>query len=258
MITSIRPGSSVPDTSGANAPDPAVGPATPSAPRTLPTNPLSLGKNDFLKLLVAQLKHQDPMNPMDGKDMAAQLAQFSSVEQLQELNTKFDAQGKAEAAIAASIAALTADQKTANENLVSLIEGQAAMATVGKTGVTDGNQLFIDRSLSGTVLIDAGTNHGAGIVTATGANGETSTAALSNVVAGQQAFDTKDLTFVPPLKAGKYTYGASVATDGGTFQSVKTYTTGRITGMRYEKGNPILIIGDSLSLPMSKLTQIRS
>ena len=46
-----------------------------------------LGKDDFLKMLVTQLRHQDPMNPMDGTEFAAQLAQFSSVEQLANINT---------------------------------------------------------------------------------------------------------------------------------------------------------------------------
>ena len=42
--------------------------------------------NSFLTLLTTQLKYQDPMNPQDGQEMAAQLAQFSSVEQLQNAN----------------------------------------------------------------------------------------------------------------------------------------------------------------------------
>jgi len=41
-----------------------------------------LGKNDFLKLLVVQMQNQDPINPMNSKEFASQLAQFNSVEQL--------------------------------------------------------------------------------------------------------------------------------------------------------------------------------
>lgn len=41
-----------------------------------------LGKEEFLRLLVAQLQNQDPLNPMESQDFAAQLAQFSSLEQL--------------------------------------------------------------------------------------------------------------------------------------------------------------------------------
>ena len=50
----------------------------------------TMGKDEFVKLLVAQMSNQDPLNPMDGKELAVQLAQFSSVEQLLNINTKLD------------------------------------------------------------------------------------------------------------------------------------------------------------------------
>lgn len=50
----------------------------------------SLGKDDFLKLLTVQMSHQDPLSPMDNRDMIAQLAQFSSVEQMTEVNKNLE------------------------------------------------------------------------------------------------------------------------------------------------------------------------
>ncbi len=49
-----------------------------------------MGKEEFLKLLSYQLQHQDPMNPMDQSKMTGELAQFSQLEQLSNLNKKFD------------------------------------------------------------------------------------------------------------------------------------------------------------------------
>jgi len=54
----------------------------------------NLGKEDFLKLLVTQLRHQDPLNPEDPKDFVAQLAQFSSLEQQINANSNLASLGE--------------------------------------------------------------------------------------------------------------------------------------------------------------------
>jgi len=55
-----------------------------------------LTKDSFLQLLIAQLQHQDPTNPMDNMQFSEQLAQFASLEQLQNLNTNFSEMQKAQ------------------------------------------------------------------------------------------------------------------------------------------------------------------
>jgi flagellar basal-body rod modification protein FlgD len=50
-------------------------------PSTTSTGNSSLGKDEFLKILMAQLQNQDPLNPMEDKEFIAQMAQFSTLEQ---------------------------------------------------------------------------------------------------------------------------------------------------------------------------------
>src|SRR5690554_4010698 len=92
-------------------------------------DPSALGKDQFLQLLITQLRHQDPINPVEDKEFIAQLAQFSSLEQMQNLNTnledmmmaqqKLTALGQATQMIGKEVELLTKD----GESLFGLVTG---------------------------------------------------------------------------------------------------------------------------------------
>lgn len=82
-----------------------------------------LDKEAFLRLLVTQLRYQDPINPLDSREFAAQLAQFSTVEQLISINETLAAQSSAYAALAQGI------------------HNSVAASLVGKFIEAEGNQL---------------------------------------------------------------------------------------------------------------------
>ena len=68
----------------------ALNPAAASAAATAAKTENTLGQDEFLTLLVAQLQNQDPLNPTDATEFTAQLAQYSQLEQLFNLNDAMD------------------------------------------------------------------------------------------------------------------------------------------------------------------------
>ena len=97
------------------------------------TRTQSMGREEFLALLVAQLKNQDPLSPMDSMDFTTQLAQFSSLEQLYNVN--------------ASVQGLSAYQQGMyNAQAVSLI-GKQVVAEGGNNFVLAGDSAEISYEL---------------------------------------------------------------------------------------------------------------
>ena len=69
----------------------------------VPGSNATMGETDFLQLMIEELKNQDPMNPMDGTQYASQLAQFSSLEQLTNLNNTMTQSVAANASLTQSV-----------------------------------------------------------------------------------------------------------------------------------------------------------
>jgi flagellar basal-body rod modification protein FlgD len=95
-----------------------------------------LGKQDFLKLLIAQLRNQDPMKPMEDKEFIAQLAQFSSLEALQSMDQRLQALSGAQALEQA--AALIGKQVQAN-----LADGSQLQGAVTEVRVVGGTPRLV-------------------------------------------------------------------------------------------------------------------
>ena len=95
-----------------------------------------LGKDDFMQLLIAQLKNQDPMKPMEDKEFITQLAQFSSLETTEKLNTQLEELLGSQSLM--QVAALIGKQATAK-----LPTGETLTGTISEVRMLNGQPTVI-------------------------------------------------------------------------------------------------------------------
>lgn len=207
-----------------------------------PVNPKSaMGKEEFLKLLVAQLKHQDPLNPQGGDQMAAQLAQFSSLEQLQNIN-----------------ASLTTQQASTG-TMIDSIQTSAAMGTIGKTVIARGDQLHVapgDDPMLTSVRATIPATAGKAVLTVTDATGKLiGTRDLGEVSAG--TLDVSLGSAGATLSPGVYRFSVSVTDASGTVRSAPTSIVGKVDAVTATSSGPVLLSG-GMSIPFSTVSEIRN
>jgi len=175
-----------------------------------------MGKDDFLRLLVAQLQSQDPMNPMESTDFTAQLAQFSSLEQLQNINTSLGGIG-------------TSQSVLTNSQAVGFI-GKTITAIGDTIDVTGGRsqdlQFSIDADAVGSYLrvYDQQGNFIRQIETGGLATGQNSVAWDGMDYLGGQVPD------------GSYTFEVEAIDELGNTVPSTQYMTGEVTGVHFQNG----------------------
>jgi len=194
-----------------------------------------LGKDDFLKILVTQLQNQDPTNPVKGDDLAAQLAQFSSVEQLQNIN-----------------------ETLSNASELDLLLNQAinnTMATtlIGNTVRAFGNGVNDDGELHYQL---ANAAHEVTIQISDASGEVVRTVHLDEQNAGQQVYkwDGKD-DAGRHLRDSQYTFSVQATDVNGDAVDSETFIVGTINSIQYQNGNAVLRIGD-LTVNLAEVLEI--
>lgn len=212
---------------------PLVGTSTAASPPPSPKGPV-LGKDDFLKLLVTQLRNQDPLSPLDGAEFSAQLAQFSSVEQLIEIGAKLD--GQAESIAQGAL--------TTQTMLGTTLIGRDVTLRGDTLGVTDGE---VPR-----VAVELGAAAKKVTVDVIGPDGKSlGTQEFSNLARGRATLRLDDLDLPP----GTYRFKVTATGDGSTAVPVESFTIGRVDGVSFAGGQVVLRI-DGRLVPMLDIVEV--
>jgi flagellar basal-body rod modification protein FlgD len=215
---------------GVNTTAPAASAAAVSKPNG------AMGKEEFLKLFVAQMKNQDPLNPMQGEELAAQLAQFSSVEQLINLNQQLEAQSGASA------------------SMIQALQNGSAANLIGREVFADGDAMVIPEDGSGSVTVDIANAGGTGVLHIYDIEGkEVGTRELGTINGGRQTIELGSAA--EGLAAGGYTYAVEVTDAAGEDVPVQTYSRGTVDGIRYHSDGPYLTSGP-LMIPLGSVVEV--
>jgi flagellar basal-body rod modification protein FlgD len=215
----------------------------PIAPPGLPTPaaaqkaPGALGKDDFLRLLTAQLSHQDPLAPLEGTEFVAQLAQFSSLEQLVNLADRVNALALSQAAAI----------------------GAQAVGFVGRTVTARGDGFHLDGAGGATLSYDLAGDASQATLTVTDSAGRTVATRELGALArgrGSVAFDGRDRDG-NPLPAGDYRFRMDARDAGGATVQVTLLTRGIVEAVVYSGGAPTLKIGGR-EVSLGDVTEVAS
>lgn len=194
-----------------------------------------LGSEAFLQLLVAQMKNQDPTKPADPTEMLGQLAQFSTVSGIQEMQES----------IADLSAAMRSSQVLGGTSLVGhIVLAEADTAALGETGEVYGTTTVPEGASEVTILIKDSTGQQIGRM-------------QLPVTEGEQQF-TWDGTNglgerVPP---GEYTFEA-IANVGGASKQLSTQLASYVNSVSIDPNNYQLTLNTDLGpIPLADVRQV--
>jgi flagellar basal-body rod modification protein FlgD len=199
-----------------------------SAAQDIARNPARiLGKDDFLRLLTVQLQNQDPLTPLENTELVAQLAQFSSLEQLENIGSSLQ------------------DNLDLSIVLTQVLNNTAAAGLIGKQVVASDNQLVLGEADSAEINFDLDKDSATvrvSIMDQTGAVVKTIEA--DSLPAGRNGI-TWDGTDEAGRRAaqGKYTFKVEALDADGNAIGSTPLVIGEVMGVRFRDGEAVLLIG---------------
>jgi flagellar basal-body rod modification protein FlgD len=177
-------------------------------------------KNEFLKLLITQIKNQDPLKPLDNAEFTSQLAQLSTLEQLQVMN----------------------DSMTQDLVYTQSLNNTMMLGLVGRTAVVEGDRVAVQDG-------EAAANHlqseAAGVATVTVRNesGAVVRTFTQTVAAGWSELSWDGLgTDGQPVADGDYTLDVEVTDGAGAGIQSVVYMSGLVESIRFENNLALLHI----------------
>ena len=189
----------------------------------------TLGKDEFFQMLIAQLKYQDPLNPMDGTDFTAQLAQFSSLEQLSNMNSSLET-------------------VAANQLLTNQVE---AVTLIGKDVAAQGDVIETD----GTpveIIYSAAEDISKGNLSIYSSDGSL----VKTIEVGSQQQGINSVQWdCSDVENGSYTFEIEASNAAGDPVSVDTYVIGTVTGVTFQDGRSFIQIGE-VEIPFEDVVSV--
>lgn len=193
-------------------------------------------QNMFMKLLTAQMQHQDPLNPMDNTEFTTQLAEFTSLEQLESMNKNL---GYLQLYMAS-------------------INNSQAMSFIGKEVVTSGNSIHFDGRNPASIdfnLHDQASNVNINIY-------DKNKAFVDTIKFGRMDSGEQSATWYGQdsngnnMPEGNYTYELYASDEDAKKVAASSYTTGVVDGITFDEGVGYVLI-DGQKIAIGDIVEIR-